>query len=308
MLPQGTFLVCNPAAGGGRALAVARAAACDIALTKARGHATALTSDALRAGYRRIAVAGGDGTVNEVVQSLLACGVALPGSALLVLGGGTCDDFASRVADMARADEKRRRVLDIDVLRITCMNGHGPPSVRYAVNSTSIGLVADATTLWTSRPKAVAHAARISLTAGLLLATGQAITRHRPHVLTLAVDNAEPEPLRLSGLIVTKTSRIAGMLRLGIPIAPDDESAVVVTLEASSRGALLSLLPAALTSRVVRHPKIQHRRSAAVHLAPEQPLAIEADGEMIGHTPARIDLIPRALPVLLPSECELHAT
>jgi diacylglycerol kinase (ATP) len=300
LLPKGTFLVCNPAAGGGRALAIARGAARDVVLTKARGHATALTTDALRAGYRRIAVAGGDGTVNEVVQSLLACGVALPGSCLLALGGGTSDDFASRVADMTRANDKHMRVREIDVLRIACMTAYGTPSVRYAVNSTSIGLVADATTLWSSRPKAVAHAARISLNAGLLLATAQAITRHRPHALTLAVDNGEPEPLRLSGLIVTKTSRIAGMLRLGIPIAPDDESAAIVTLEASSRGALLSLLPAALTRRVVRHPKIQHRGSATVHLTPDQPLAIEADGEMVGHTPARIDLIPRALPVLLP--------
>ncbi|MCB0160802.1 MAG: hypothetical protein KDD83_21865, partial [Caldilineaceae bacterium] len=76
----------NPASGRGRAAAkqaeLARAlAAAGLAarfLVSTRpGHATDLARDAVRAGYGIVAAAGGDGTVSEVVNGLMAA--ALPG-------------------------------------------------------------------------------------------------------------------------------------------------------------------------------------------------------------------------------------
>jgi diacylglycerol kinase family enzyme len=62
-----------------------------------RGHAAALTSTARIKGYDAVAVLGGDGTVNEAVNGLLAANGAVDASgrpALIVIPGGSANVFA----------------------------------------------------------------------------------------------------------------------------------------------------------------------------------------------------------------------
>ena len=96
-------LILNPAAGRG---AAARALdpiarefrhqgwAVDLACTTGPGHGTTLAAEAVRAGATRVVAVGGDGTVHEVANGLLASG----GNALLgVIPFGTGNDFAKLV-------------------------------------------------------------------------------------------------------------------------------------------------------------------------------------------------------------------
>jgi diacylglycerol kinase (ATP) len=81
-----TLVVLNPAAGQanvdrvrrqiGGAFAV-RGARFDLVETTGSGDAEALAREAVRLGYRAVAVAGGDGTVAEVVTGLVGSRVAL---------------------------------------------------------------------------------------------------------------------------------------------------------------------------------------------------------------------------------------
>lgn len=63
--------------------------------TRKRGHATALASDATRAGVEVVVTLGGDGSVNEVVNGLMAGGTsAAERPALVVVPGGSTNVFA----------------------------------------------------------------------------------------------------------------------------------------------------------------------------------------------------------------------
>src|SRR5690606_26177679 len=65
----------------------------DVAYTRARGHATALATDAVAAGFGLVVAHGGDGTVNEVVNGLMAAPVT-DRPALAVVPGGSTNVFA----------------------------------------------------------------------------------------------------------------------------------------------------------------------------------------------------------------------
>jgi len=62
--------------------------------TNHAGHATELAKDALRQGYDRLVAAGGDGTVNEVINGIVAVDPGMERSSLAVIPLGTANVFA----------------------------------------------------------------------------------------------------------------------------------------------------------------------------------------------------------------------
>ena len=117
------LLVVNPAATTTRlelrdliTAALAGTVTLEVAATRGRGHASELAADARDRGVRTVIVLGGDGTANEVIQSIAGTDVALalvPGGGANVLArslGIPADPIAatSRLLVALRADRRRR--------------------------------------------------------------------------------------------------------------------------------------------------------------------------------------------------------
>jgi diacylglycerol kinase family enzyme len=75
------FVIVNPNAGNGKGrkdwkrisdLFKKENILIESVFTEHKGHAAILTADAVRNGYRKIVIVGGDGTLNEVVNGLFA--------------------------------------------------------------------------------------------------------------------------------------------------------------------------------------------------------------------------------------------
>ncbi|MGH7550515.1 MAG: hypothetical protein ACREK3_07130, partial [Gemmatimonadota bacterium] len=47
---------------------------------------------------------------------------------------------------------------------------------------------------------------------------------------------------------------------------------------------------------------VEHRRAVRVTIATDSPVRVQRDGEPAGHTPVEIDLLPLALPVVMPPD------
>ncbi|MBB4929946.1 diacylglycerol kinase family enzyme [Lipingzhangella halophila] len=73
--------------------AIARNVELDVAHTEYRCHALELAADAASAGYELVISLGGDGTVNEVVNGLLATPAGLSRPAFAALPGGSANVF-----------------------------------------------------------------------------------------------------------------------------------------------------------------------------------------------------------------------
>jgi YegS/Rv2252/BmrU family lipid kinase len=144
-------IILNPKAGKGKALGkmdeiqsrfAASGVKYEIVLTERVGHATLLAAEAGAAGWTVVVAAGGDGTVNEVVNGLMgyeSLGKEPPALAVLAVGRG--NDFSAGAdvpadlesgLDCIFADNRR----PMDVGRVV---GGDYPQGRYFCNGMGIG-------------------------------------------------------------------------------------------------------------------------------------------------------------------------
>ena len=144
------YFIVNPQAGGkrpARRLAKLKAAleasglSFEMVLTQSKGHATVLCDKALEQGFRRFVVVGGDGSINEVLQSL-APSRYFQACTLTCLPWGTGNDWARqhRVPKQLKhfiryLQQGKRRQQDIG-----CVNyGSDFSSTRFFINSVGCG-------------------------------------------------------------------------------------------------------------------------------------------------------------------------
>jgi diacylglycerol kinase (ATP) len=253
---------------------------------------------ALADGADTVVVGGGDGT-------LAAAAGVLAGStaALGVLPLGTANDFARtlglpsdlRAAARAVASGARR---EVDVGRI---------GDRVFLNAASVGVSSGLTRRLD---------AGLKDRAGMLAypAAGAAEAASvRPFRAELEVDGARRE-LDLLQLVVGN-GRFHGGGRLVAPGARlDDRHLDLYFLESASgapepdgpdrlrevaRLARYALL--LVRGRHLEHPAVHHERVKRVVLRTEPSLEVDADGELVGETPATFEVWPRQLTVLAPT-------
>lgn len=112
--------------------------------THGRGHAADLAAKAAEEGLDLVVVHGGDGTVNEVTNGLLAGGVRPAGPMLAIVPGGSTNVFARAVGIDADPTAATEQILD------ALITGRQPRTVsvgragrRYFTFNAGIGLDAD---------------------------------------------------------------------------------------------------------------------------------------------------------------------
>ncbi len=71
-------------------------------------------------------------------------------------------------------------------------------------------------------------------------------------------------------------------------------------ISAVRRARLLRLLPTVFSGRHVGLPEVEYFQTFRLRIETAPPLAIYADGEYVCDTPAAIEVVPRALRVIVP--------
>ncbi len=305
-----TWLILNPAAGAGRAerawpMIATRLRSRGIRFTQAvtcgPGDATLLAQAALADGATQLIVAGGDGTLNEVVNGLATAQIAktnLPTLALLPLGTGT--DFARghgiRSLDDAllTLQHGQRRALDLGLARFRDQNGE--EQERAFVNVADFGL----------GPLASQQIARVDRRLGsgaYLYGALHAIAAYVPVPTRITIDDhcVYDAPC---GLLAIGNGRYFGGGMSITPLAHTDDGLLdVVILGATDRRTLVSdLLPRVYRGSHLRHQAVHFARGTAITVEASPALPLELDGEIVGTTPARFSLRPAYLDLLVPGE------
>jgi diacylglycerol kinase (ATP) len=286
------FVIWNPTAGGGRAARRWEILASELSVdgiafearpTTRPGEATEIAAHAIAAGHRLLGACGGDGTLHEVVQGV----VGRSDVTVAFLPTGSSCDFAKCFP--ARPFPQRQPRL-VDLIRI---QGHGP--TRYAVNYASIGLMAEATKRFNE-----GFARRISVDVGVILATARTLVSLRTTECTLAIDGEEPAIHRLMNLTLFKTPNVGGGMHFaGVSIEPGDGRMMVAALRPATKAALFGIIPALYRGDVLERRDVWSRSCERIDLRTSTPATLEADGEIIGRTPAEFQVMRRALRVLV---------
>lgn len=286
-------LIVNPSAGRGAALRLApavlarlcaRGLACEARATRARGEASMLVSEALRAGASCVAVLGGDGTVNEAVNGYV--GVASESQALAVIPAGTGNDFAKMLGASGDWRDACDRVADGTRRRVDLGRCNG----RYFANGIGAGFDAqvaiEANAMRWLRGDAV-YGVALARTLLLRYATPHARITHDGGVHEGCV----------TMLAVANGTTYGGAFRIAPGADVADGLLELMVADQLSRAGILRFIPHALRGTHVGRSGVTFLRTRCVTVVTEQPLPVHADGEIIDRAATRLDIevLPAAL-------------
>lgn len=275
----------------------------DVATTERRGHAAELADQAAVDGLDLVVALGGDGTVNEVVNGLLARGPSYALPALGVVPGGSTNVFA-RSLGLPRDPVEATSVL-LDAVR----SGHrrlislGRADDRWFTFCAGFGFDAEVVDAVERRRTAGRQA-----TTGLYVRSAIGEFFHgadrRHPALTLERDGADPVP----GLYVGIVANTAPWTYLGDrPVDPCPDASFDGGLDLFGLTALRTVPTLRHVRQILagdgRRPRGRH--VVSVHdvwgftLTASRPLAFQVDGDYLGDRDrVGFRAFPRALAVL----------
>jgi diacylglycerol kinase (ATP) len=257
-------------------------------LSEFPGHLAQAASEARGA---LLVVVGGDGTVSEVVN-----GVGGTDTEIALLSSGTGEDFGRTHAVPSRFDDAVRTVLGggtrtIDLGRVEC---EGSPS-RFFANVGSAGMSGAVARRANAMTKALGG--RVTFFYAL---TREFLAWQNTEVV-VELDGGVRRDGRLHDVIVANGRYHGGGMKLAPDARQDDGLFDVVLIGDVSKLDFLTTAPKLYSGRYLSHPKVELLRSSTVLIDAAEALPLEVDGEPIGTTPARFEVVPAALRLRVPA-------
>lgn len=260
------------------------------------GDARRLAAEALHGGAAAVVAAGGDGTVNEIINGLMSSRDSRPLPPLAIFPIGSANDIASALgiagigSSLAHFGNGARR--HVDVGQLTDPAGRS----RYFCMSAGIGIVAGIAAE-RNRIRHLRGPALYFLAALRTILKGPA-----PLQLTISFDGERPEEVSASALLANNSPRSGGFT-LAPAADMGDGMLDVLALRERDRPLttrrLLQLLLAVRAGTHLQHEEIVARRCQALTLNSSQPLLVQLDGELHPMPPGNLHvrLLPGALTV-----------
>ena len=299
-------VIVNPAAGHGNGLKAIPSIqnlfskhGLDYQLTRTErsGHAIELTSQAIAAGCDVLVAAGGDGTVNEVVNGLMQARQAgLPTPVLGVLSVGRGNDFAGSVgipenleqACQALVDDQRRMV---DIGRVV---GGIYPQGRFFCNCVGIGFDTITTLEVMKMPR---WGGFLSFLFGVLK------TVFLYNKAPLALIEYGDQKIEQRSLLISMMNgrRLGGGFYMAPDAKPDDGLLDLCIAEQMSSFRVLQMIPHFMKGTQASQPEIRTGQTASITItAQDGPLPAQTDGEIIctDGKLIQVELMPRQLEII----------
>jgi diacylglycerol kinase (ATP) len=249
-------------------------------------------------GARRVVVVGGDGTVNEAANGLLAVGAGKDVE-LAVIPRGTGTDFIRTFRIPTNLDEAIAVALDgvvrpIDAGRVSYSAWDGSAGSASFVNVASAGMSGAVALRANSTSKALGGKA------SFLWATLAVFARWKNAEVSVDVDDEHRDGSMLD-VIVANCEWLGGGMHMTPNAKPDDGLFDVLLIGDVTKRDLVKTLPKIYRGTHLPHPKAEELRGRMVRVDAQTPLPVELDGEQPGTTPATFEVVPGALRLRIPA-------
>ncbi|HWX20583.1 MAG TPA: diacylglycerol kinase family protein [Candidatus Binatia bacterium] len=302
MTARRILFIINPAAGKGQTLA-----ACAKLERQLEGSQLKLArviasepGDAMRLAkeaaprYEVLVAVGGDGTASEVANGILTSGAAR--TALSILPCGTGNDIATALGIRDRADTTRALVEGqsrlVDAIEVQSVLS-AKPSRRFALLFAAVGITSELLKRTTTSRKRL-----LGRPFAYRLALLQALWTYSAPRMRVTCDGQVVEDRYL--LLCASNAETAGG---GIRIAPgarmDDGRLNVNLIQSMGRWAAFGQVRRLGRGEHINHPHVRYLSSLSLSVEAEPPIEVAADGDLIGRTPARFEVKPNSLSVLV---------
>ncbi len=287
------IIICNPGAGSVDdrhtiRVQLERYPGAEIRFTEKEGDGKRFAQEAVAAGCEVVIAAGGDGTLNEVLNGI-AADVARVRLGLIPLGTG--NDFA-KMLDLPKSTEEcvdflsKAPVRPIDLVRVTS------DEVRYFVNVSAGGFSG------TVNEKLTPEIKQSWGPLAYLRSAAEALPELRAYCAEVTLDDASTLALDLYNVVIANGRFVAS----GTLIAPEasiDDGLLDIILVPKNPAVDLALVAAQMAvGKHLDSEGVIFRRAAKVAVKSDPGMWFNVDGELIGNDPATFEIMPRALQFL----------
>lgn len=299
-----TIFIINPRAANGRVgrcwrslreLAVQFLGNPEFCFTYGPGTGAGLAGQALAAGFGTVVAVGGDGTLNEVINGLMAGGIAgslRPKLGYLPLGTG-CD--MARTLGLSRQPERAladlaaggEGVLDLGFASFADMAGR--TGSRYFHNILGIGLGGEVAGRTNNSSKLFGGFA------SFLRATLVSLYGYRKEEISITVDGRAAWQGESWHIAIANGQYQGGGMWVA-PGAEIDDGVLRVTVVGNiSLPEVVVNLPNLYNGRIFTVNKVYCFDGKKIEVNADKRVAVELDGEQVGYLPLTVEVRPAAL-------------
>lgn len=249
---------------------------------------SAICRKACEKDYALVVAAGGDGTVLSVANGLIHSEIPLG-----IVPLGTGNDLARVLSVPLKLDDAiqllagEHDTIEIDALKV---------GDRYFFSNVSVGISPVAMKKTPPEQKK-----RFGLLAYLWTTFKHADIFHL-HPYTITIDG-QSRRIRASEVLISNPTMLEGPAQLfGQPETVQDGQLETYLLTARTVGDYLSLLWNLIRQAGPSTGRLHHwvgKQNIRIETL-GTPQLVQADGEVIGHTPVEVEMVPKALHVILP--------
>src|SRR5207302_5374086 len=284
-----TLVIVNPAAHSERAKrkrsqVESLARDCEVCTTTCTGDAELMARRGAEEGFEKIVAAGGDGTVNEVVN-----GLAGTNSTLGLLPIGTMNVFATELGLPVHDLVLCWNIIQSDSTRAVDLP---KANEKFFVQLAGVGLDAQV------EKETSAQLKKNFGPLSYLISAAQVAAR-RPPRLSIQSDDA---PIKEGSFVLVGNGRFyGGRFPFFKHAVIDDGKLDVIVFKSLGYLEIIKYLQDVVFSSEIRVPEIEYFQTSRLRVESDQSVPVELDGELVGNCPVEFSLQERSLRVLVPA-------
>ncbi|MCE3285969.1 MAG: hypothetical protein K0R70_2225 [Steroidobacteraceae bacterium] len=265
----------------------------DVHATQGPGDGVRLAQAATAEGLHRVLVAGGDGSVHEALNGLMrardAPGASAPVPTLVPVPLGTGNDWA-RSLRLPRDPDRLAELIAHAAPRphdagLITFRSRGDDRCWF-VNVAGAGFDAHVLARLPARTPS-----RVAYLAGALRELG----RYRSPRFSVVTDDAPARAGRLLLALVANGRYCGHRMHVAPCAVVDDGRFDVVTIDEVGLLRALPRLAALYAGTVLRDPLVRHTTAVRVRIDSDPSVGVEADGQLVGMTPAEFTVVRGAI-------------
>jgi len=293
-MSQKTCIICNPSAGGVNErdsirVQLEQFPGATVHFTEQSGDATRFAEEAVSNGDEVVIAAGGDGTLNEVLNGI---GPHPERVQVGLIPLGTGNDFA-KMLDLPGSTEECIEVLRAGKVRPTDLVRVTSDRVRYFINVSAGGFSGTVNEMMTPEIK------QSWGPLAYLRCAAEALPELRAYRTELTLDDTTTLALDLYNVVIANGRYVAG----GTLIAPEasiDDGLLDLILIPQNPALDMVLVAAQIAVGThLSSEGVVFRRAAKVAVKSEPGMWFNVDGELVGNDPAVFEVMPRAVQFLV---------
>lgn len=268
------------------------------AFTLTRYNAIKISAEAIKNGFRNLLVVGGDGSLHEAVNGVfLQQEVASKEITLAQIPFGTGNDWGKTYQNPVTYKEsvdllKTGKIIYQDIGKIIYHTSSGLDE-KYFINMAGFGFDAMVLKDVLSK-KEKGKGGKLTYLMSLFLN----LMKSKHYTADVKIDDIEFRDILFT--LAAGIGRYNGNGMMQLPFSlPDDGFLDMTWIKDISKMGVIMNVKGLFDGTFIKHPKVHQFRGKNIHIKSDEKILIEADGEFLGHTPAHLSILPKAVKVIV---------